>query len=391
LITPTGVSKIMSDRTFISPPFASSKTVSWIHIGDTHITRSGEQNEIDLGRIVDEINAVYAAGGVDFVFVPGDIADDGSALAYENFRKHLDRLKLPWFGIVGDHDVHERSFANFQKFIAHDLYSSFSVGPYRFFRLNAFSDPRPDSFSVDKKQLDWLESELRNCSEQSDITAVLFLHCYPSDLKQGAERLAELLKKFPLLLVDMGHTHYNEISNDGRILYSATRSTGQIEEGPVGYSLTTLDEKSVSWHFVPLGSPWLVNITQPQDERLVTERTFNTGEGSSIEVHAKVWSPSPVTDVSAAIAGTQTTLHSVDGVFWTGKLDYTSLQHGIHGLRVVAKDETGKEFTSTVQLQIGDRPASVRKSIDQENAIGEWIERGILGTQLGPNKNGRKW
>ena len=39
-------------------PFSSSGTVSWIHIGDLHMTRAGEQNEIGLGRIVDEINAV---------------------------------------------------------------------------------------------------------------------------------------------------------------------------------------------------------------------------------------------------------------------------------------------------------------------------------------------
>ena len=45
---------------FDSLPFSPSETVSWIHIGDLHMTRSGEQNEIDLGRIVDEVNEVYA-------------------------------------------------------------------------------------------------------------------------------------------------------------------------------------------------------------------------------------------------------------------------------------------------------------------------------------------
>ena len=36
-----------------SLPLDASGTVSWIHIGDTHLTRSGEQNEVDLGNIVD--------------------------------------------------------------------------------------------------------------------------------------------------------------------------------------------------------------------------------------------------------------------------------------------------------------------------------------------------
>lgn len=251
----------MSSQSF-QTPMNQSATVSWIHIGDTHLPRAGEQNDRDLGRIVDEINQIYAAGGVDFVFLPGDIADDGSAAAYRVARAQLDRLKLPWVAIVGDHDVHKHSFVNFQTYIASDLYSTFTVGAYKFFRLNAFSEPRPDSFIVNAEQIDWLEDELRSCIEQH-VQAVCLLHCYPSDLKQGGERLKELLHRYPVLLLDMGHTHYNEISNDGTLLYSATLSTGQIEEGPVGYSVITLDQNVVSWHFVRLGSPALVAITHP--------------------------------------------------------------------------------------------------------------------------------
>lgn len=235
-----------------SLPFASSGTVSWIHIGDLHMTRFGEQNEVDLGRIVDEINSIYAKGGVDFVYLPGDIADDGSVVAYEAVRHHLDRLRIPWCGIVGDHDVHEKSFDNFRRYISKDLYSRFTIGPYRFLRLNAFSVPRPDSFTLDDDQLKWLEAELQQCENAGD-RAVLLLHCYPSDLKQGGDTLKELLQRFPVLLVDMGHTHYNELSNDGHVLYSATRSTGQVEEGAVGYSVTTIDNDTVSWHFVEVG------------------------------------------------------------------------------------------------------------------------------------------
>lgn len=212
----------MLTPTFTLLPFSASRTVSWIHIGDLHVTRSGDQSEIDLGRIVGEINAVYAKGGIDFVFIPGDIAEDGSVVAYEAVRQHLDRLKIPWCGIVGDHDVHEESFANFRHFISDTLHSRFTIGPYRFFRLNAFSTPRPDSFSLGHEQLYWLEQELEEC-KSAEERAVLLLHCYPSDLKQGGEDLRSLLRKYPVLLIDMGHTHYNELSNDGRTLYSATR------------------------------------------------------------------------------------------------------------------------------------------------------------------------
>jgi hypothetical protein len=65
---------------------------------------------------------------------------------------------------------------------------------------------------------------------------VVFLHLYPSELETRADELSGLLREHGVLLVEMGHTHYNELANDGHIIYTATRSTGQIEEGPPGFS-----------------------------------------------------------------------------------------------------------------------------------------------------------
>lgn len=375
---------------FSSLPFSPNRTVSWIHIGDPHLTHPGEQNEIDLGRIVDEINAVYAHKGVDFVFVPGDIADDGSTVAYEEFRCHLDRLQVPWFGIVGDHDVHEQNFDNFKKYVAEDLYGSFRVGPYTFIRLNAFSTPTPDSFVVDGEQFEWLHAKLQHCSDHHE-KVVIFLHCYPSDLKEGGAELAELLHRYPVLIVDMGHTHYNEVSNDGRVLYSATRSTGQIEEGPVGYSITTLDASCVSWHFIPLGSPSLVNITQPVDERLFTKQTDCSLQPGMIRSSAKVWSLSAVTKVHAQLGEEFAELNSKDGILWEGSIDASLLKEGQRDLLVVAKIASGDELRDSIRVLLGTRDERTSNATDQDNVIGEWKERGLLGTQLGPNKNGKKW
>ena len=372
-----------------SLPFSSSRTVTWIHIGDLHMTRSGEQNELDLGRIVDEINTVYAKGGVDFVFIPGDIADDGSVIAYEAVRRHLDRLELPWCGIVGDHDVHEESFENFYRYISDSLYTRFTIGPYRFFRLNAFSTPKPDSFSLGAEQLQWLEQELQECEDHGD-RAVLLLHCYPSDLKQGAEELKTLLRRFPVLLVDMGHTHYNELSNDGSVLYSATRSTGQIEEGSVGYSVTTIDNDGVSWQFIELGSPELVVITHPVDERLVTDRA-NVLPRKELSVRAKTWTSKPIREVSVQTGDIQTMLASQDGIMWEGRIDLKGASNGSHDLKVLVADRDGQQRSCSIRLRVGSIPKREFAEVDQANAIGEWRARGLLGTQLGPNKNGKKW
>lgn len=366
--------------------FAGS--VSWIHLGDLHMTNAEEPNAVDLGRIVDAINTLYSRSGVSFVYVPGDIADHGSDAEYRVVRSHLDRLQLPWCGIVGDHDVHEKSFENFRTFIAKDLTSSFTVGRYRFLRLNAFALPRPDAFTVDEAQLRWIEEELRDAQKQ-DQRCVLLLHCYPSDLKQGGSALTELVRKYSVLLVDMGHTHYNELSNDGRVLYSATRSTGQIEEGEVGFSVVTADGSTVSWDFVPVASPELLAITAPADHRLTV--AGQEAIQSPINIHAKVWSNEPVQRVTASLNGALSDLHQQDGVSWQGTLSLDTNESGPQRLHVQATRASGAPLEGAIELAAGEMTSHHYAPVDQDNAIGAWEEHGILGTQLGPNKNGRKW
>lgn len=373
---------------FTPLPVDSCGAVTWIHLGDLHMVRSGEQNHTDLQAIVEEINAVYAARGVSFVFLPGDVADDGSAQAYGVVRECLDQLHLPWCAIVGDHDVHERSFANFQAFLGESLYGSFTVGNARFFRLNTFSEPRPDSFVVDDAQLDWLENELKDCPE----IPVVLMHCYPSDLKRGRDRLTSLLRERHVRVVDMGHTHYNEISNDGTTLYCATRSTGQTEEGPVGYSVLSLEGDSFSWHFVRLGSAALVSILSPQDQRLHTDPGPPvTRPGDDLHVRARVWSAWPVASVELHAFNSSVPMElSEHG--WTATIPGSRAVQGEHELLVKATMSDGSDAEDRIRVFLGNStPPRERSKIDADNALGAWLERDLLGTQLGPNKNGRKW
>ena len=142
----SGTSSIHISRHDFSPLLAGRDgIVAYIHIGDIHMVERSEQNFRDLLRIVRHINQTFRSG-LNFVYIPGDIADDGSRNAYSAVRECVDQLEVPWCGIVGDHDVHEKSFDNFREAISDALYSSFQVGTLRFIRLNVFAEPRPDAF-----------------------------------------------------------------------------------------------------------------------------------------------------------------------------------------------------------------------------------------------------
>ncbi len=366
--------------------------ISWAHIGDLHMTLAGEHNHRDLVLIVEEINSAFAHN-LAFVYIPGDVADHGGAAEYEVVRQALDTLSVPWCSIVGDHDVHEKSFTNFLQFMSAQTHYSFTIGSVTFFALNAFDVPNPDSFILLSNQLIWLEEGLKALDH--DGSAVLLLHCYPTDLKQGGGRLRELVAQSSARLVDMGHTHYNEVANDGRTLYTATRSTGQIEEGPAGFSITNIDGPVISWKFLPLGTLPAVVITSPADERFITKQNAQALViKGRVQIRTKAWSTVPVRSMLAKLAGTSVHLSPIaESQVWEGELQNHSVSDGVHTLSVEMTDEAGKRASDEIRIVVGEwaYAAPARAERDQDNALEAWPERGLLGTQLGPNKFGRKW
>ncbi len=360
--------------------------ISWIHIGDLHMTKAGEQNHLDFAKIVNEVNEAFSET-VSFVFLPGDVADDGSRSAYAVVRGELDRLTVPWCAIIGDHDVHEKSFANFKEAMSEHTHDAFTVGGTRFVAMNAFDVPEPPSFTVSKEQLKWAEDELARATRNGQ-TKVLLLHCYPSDLKAGGGEVRRLVRTYDVRLIDMGHTHYNEIANDGRTLYTATRSTGQIEEGPVGYSVTNLDGNVVSWRFIELGKLPVAVITSPSDERFLT--TSSEMPQGDLKVRAKFWGKVQAIDATVRLDGQTKPMKRVsDSRVW--EADMPVPREGTHLLMVSFEDANGNVATDEIRLAAGRRTHREFKEGENDNVLKAWPEHGLLGTQLGPNKNGKKW
>ncbi|WP_353072473.1 metallophosphoesterase family protein [Tunturiibacter gelidoferens] len=380
------MNSLASKRPFQPQSPDAAGVISWVHFGDLHMTKAGEQNHLDLAGIVNEVNQAFA-DSVSFVFLPGDIADDGSCSAYAVVRGELDRLNVPWCSIIGDHDVHENSFANFREAMSEQTHYAFTVGCTRFLAMNAFDVPEPPSFTVFKEQLRWSEQELQQATKKGQAK-VLLLHCYPSDLKVGGEEVSRLVREYDVRLIDMGHTHYNEIANDGWTLYSATRSTGQIEEGPVGYSVTNIDGDVVSWRFIELGKLPVAVITSPRDERLLT-KSSEIPQGT-LKIRAKFWGDMEAVEATAHLDGQTLLMKRVsDSHVW--EADVPSPREGTHPLKVSFQDAHGKVTTDEIRLAVGQRTKWRSEQRDQENALEAWPEHGLLGTQLGPNKNGKKW
>jgi len=78
-----------------------------------------------------------------------------------------------------------------------------------------------------------------------------------------------------------------------------------------------------------------------------------------------------------------------DSHVWEASL--TTSREGVQSLLVSVDDERGNVATDEIRVAIGDRTEQERVGRDQDNALEAWPEHGLLGTQLGPNKNGKRW
>jgi 3',5'-cyclic-AMP phosphodiesterase len=248
----------------------ADRCLSWVHFGDLHIQNGQNENYLDFLDLIQEANE-HLAGKVDFAFLPGDNAEDGTEEQYEVVRQALDRLTLPVHIIAGDHDKKSGTLQQFGRYLESELYRARTLRKFRLFFLNAMNGKTKKDFDLGAEQIEWLEREIKGARAE-ELRPLLFLHLYPSELQTSAAELTRLIREFGVELVEMGHTHYNELANDGRTIYAVTRSTGQIEEGPPGFSLTTIDGAVIAWKFKTCGAWPLVMITSPADEKLITRQ-----------------------------------------------------------------------------------------------------------------------
>jgi 3',5'-cyclic-AMP phosphodiesterase len=366
--------------------------LSWVHFGDLHITDETQANYKDFLEIIDVVNA-HLAPHIDFCVLPGDNADDGTAYQYGLVRRGLDRLKSPIHIIPGDHDRKPGNLDTFYETLgAARLPDAVTLGRYRCLFLDVVSTGTggPD-FSLGSEQMQWLERQLKSANAAAQM-AIVFMHTYPADLKADGEALRRLLRQYRVKVVDMGHTHYNELANDGTTIFATTRSTGQIEEGPVGFSIVTLHGGVVTWRFKPLRSPWpLVTITSPADHRLMTDVTQpDQIVSGSFTAIARSWGASPVLRCRCRIdGGPWQSMALQERSNWVLQCEAPATPFT---LEVEATDETGSTGTDRILVAAPGYQAPDRIADGSDaDALEPWPERHLLGTRLGPNRNGRHW
>jgi predicted phosphohydrolase len=369
--------------------------LSWIHIGDLHMDEAnGWQSRERLAAIVDEINTQVGTAA-DFVYLPGDLANHATVEQYRVITDTLAPLRLPYRVIPGDHDFELGDLAHYDAaFPEANRPEAETIAGHRCIFLDIVSAGAggPD-FRLTRHHRNRLLEELAR-AEAEGQTPVVFMHAYPGDLAADGDDIARILADARVAFADTGHTHYNELLNDGRVIYGATRSTGEIEEGDgkPGFSIVTVHGRVPSWRFKETGSAWpCVQIVTPADIRLVTRPADATQlpRPGDVEIVAKLFGQSAEPVLLTVDGGTPRAMtQSGDSPYWTTRV---ALDSGLHAITAqIGADRDRIDVLVRGTADIPRRGVPIAPGHDV-HSIGAWPERGIAGTQLGPNKNGKRW
>lgn len=421
-----------------------------LHVGDLHLTDPAARNAFDFAEILDQIRGLPQAQ-FDFVYLPGDLAENGCAAEYRILALTLRAgRRLPIRLIPGDHDRQLDRMGDFHAFydalqtdfrlpapVDHDLdqppiacpppgalaaWPSASIRHYRssavvrgvrclFLDIVSPGFGRKGvglDFRLGREQMLWLDRKLKDAAKARQPVAV-FMHAYPDDLREPDDRLdvAGLFREAGVRLVEMGHTHYNELAHDGRTLYAAARSVGQNEDGSVGYAVAAIDGPVTSWRFKALDRPWpFVLITSPADRRVATRPASKRSAGMGglkhgrIKVRSVVLSDVPPTVVHCrADTGAWHDMRLVGQRVYEAWLPWPSgavkvQVEAVHpkwnGHDPVHVDTDVIEPVAAFDDPDFAPPLPEKPGSDVPN-VGPWLQKGVRGDQLGPNRAGRKW
>ena len=198
----------------------------------------------DTQRRYDEtkevVNIINNRGDIDFVLHGGDMADFGETKEFLWARDFLNKLRVPYVCLLGNHDCLGTGFDVYLKVFGEDNFA-FTVGNVRFICLNTnaleydYSHPVPD--------FNFMEDELRNMPAGIEKTIVA-MHVPPGDgeFNNNVGRAFEhYVTSFPHVQFCLfGHIHRwaeEEFFEDGVVYYGCTTV------GKRGYYVITIKEE----------------------------------------------------------------------------------------------------------------------------------------------------
>jgi predicted phosphodiesterase len=324
----------------------NTKPVTFVWPGDMHLEAADRPNYQTALWMADEVNTLIQP---DFVQFAGDNVQHAREHEWELFKNITSKLTMPFHAVVGDHDAHHDPGCHSFEANVGPTYDAFTVGAFRFIRLNTM-EYRP--LGLSNEQVIWFRYEVDAALARGE-RVVVFQHHYPFKVFEhfagpGIDEWRNIMQTRPITALFTGHTHYGQMANDGRNVYVVTRSIGDPEGGPGGYSVVHLDgeDLAVTYRTHEAKGP-VALITHPRRLILATKpEHIVTGPD---ECQARGWSTVPITSAQARIdEASWSDMQQADELTWSFPIPGEDLDKGEHTLEVRLVDQNNDEGTDKI-------------------------------------------
>jgi len=263
---------------------------SFVFCGDSRFgSRSPNDHPEILGRIVKEVNILRP----DFFIYGGDGPDYNSLENYERFKACLDSLRVPYYVVVGNHDIyipdggysrklHRRFFGR--------TYYSFTYGNTYFIILDtAGHGTRPWGIRESSpEQWEWMMEELGKVKKYEHTFVVTHTPPYDAppmrnhaftDAKEAKE-FVELMAKYGVTAVLCSHEHLYYEASWGGVPYIISGGAGAVLYAP--------PERGGFYHYVRVhvGEDVEVEVVPILDTLFVEPERANLEVGETLEFRA---------------------------------------------------------------------------------------------------------
>lgn len=222
---------------------------------------------------------------------------------------------------------------------------------FRCLRLNT-QEAAPVGLSP--RQVAWLRGEV-DAAVAAGQRLVLFQHNYPYQIWEdfsgpGIDDWREIVQTRPIAAVFAGHTHYGQVANDGRNVFVTSRSIGDPEGGPPGYTVAHLEgeDLAVTYRTIEETGPLLL-ITRPREKLLATGPRHVICQDD--EIRARAWSQAPLRGAEVQIDGGEwfALAASAPGSF-SHPLAGAELTKGEHALEVRVTDALWQTASQRIEI-----------------------------------------
>lgn len=195
----------------------------------------------------DAVESINSRGEVDFVVHGGDFTEFGATREFEWQRDILERLDMPYVGVIGNHDCVATGLDAYTTIFGRLDYA-FTAGDVRFLCLN--TNALEFDYSVAVPDFEFLQHELMGISSEIRRTVVL-MHAGPFSEQfnnNAVDKFHWFLKHFPDLQFCLyGHGHNLEASDlfgDGVMYYECANIKKR------SYLLFTIKEEGYDYEVV---------------------------------------------------------------------------------------------------------------------------------------------